>query len=193
MRPGVATGQRDGYTAALTGLWNRLSRSLAELEWIASEPEALLDDPDVLDRLPSLQYSLHAAAELAVGLRPPVGAEAAHAELAAALGCARDTTAEIAEAADYGLDSVEPLVPEWRGSLFRVRLARLRVATPPPLPTEEAIATPPPQGASALASFSLAVCGALIFAAGATLELWPIWALGLALVAGALLVYTPRP
>jgi hypothetical protein len=44
-----------------------------------------------------------------------------------------------------------------------------------------------------LLPFALAVCGALIFAAGATLELWPIWALGLALVAGALLVYTPRP
>jgi hypothetical protein len=193
VRPGVATGQRDGYTAALSGLWNRLSRSLGELEWIASDPDDLLDDPDVLDRLPSLQYSLHAAAELAVGLRPPVGAESAHAELAAALACARDATADVAEAADYGLEAVEPLVPEWRGSLFRVRLARLRVATPPPLPTEEAIATPPPRGASALASFSLAVCGALIFAAGATLALWPVWALGLALVAGALLVYTPRP
>lgn len=193
MRPGVATGQRDGYTAALTGLWHRLARALAELEWIASEPEELLDDPDVLERLPGLQYSLHAGAELVVGLQPPLGGEAAHAELAAALGCARDTTAEIAEAAEYGLDAVEPLVPEWRGALFRVRLARLRVTTPPPLPTEEALAIPPDQGASALASLSLAVCGAVIFAAGATLELWPIWALGLALVAGALLVYTPRP
>lgn len=194
MRPGVASAQRDGYTAAVTGLWNRLSRSLAELEWIASEPQDLLDDSDVLERLPSLQYSLHAAAELAVGLEPPPRSEAAHAELAAALACARDTTGEVADAAEYGLEAVEPLVHEWRGSLFRVRLARLRVATPPPLPTEEMIAAPPaPNGASALASFSLAVCGALIFAAGATLELWPIWALGLALVAGALLVYTPRP
>jgi hypothetical protein len=192
VRPGVATGQRDGYTAALSGLWNRLARSLADLEAIASNPE-LLDEDDVLERLPSLQYSLHAAAELAVGLEPPAGTAAAHAELAASLGCARDTTADVAEAADYGLDAVEPLVPEWRGALFRVRLARLRVATPPPLPTEEALAIPPAGGASALASFSLAVCGALIFAAGATLSLWPIWALGLALVAGGFLVYTPRP
>ena len=113
MRPGVATGQRDGYTAALSGLWNRLARSLADLEAIASNPE-LLDEDEVLERLP-------------------------------------------------------------------------------PLPTEEAIATPPAGGASALASFSLAVCGALIFAAGATLSLWPIWALGLALVAGGFLVYAPRP
>src|SRR5205085_12345203 len=124
---------------------------------------------------------LHAAAELVVGLTPPAGAESAHAELADSLACARDTTGEVVEAAELGFDGAEPLLPEWRGALFRVRLARLRVATPPALPTEAAIATPPPEGASALASFSLAVCGALLFAAGASLGLWPIWAFGLAL------------
>jgi hypothetical protein len=194
VRPGVATGQRDGYTAALTGLWNRLARALGELESIASEPEELLDDEDVLERLPTLQYSLHAAAELVVGLRPPAGAETAHAELASALACARDATADVAEAAELGgAEAAEPLVPEWRGALFRVRLARLRVVTPPPLPAEEAIALPPPTGATALASLSLALCGALLFAGGASLALWPVWALGLALVAAAVLVYTPRP
>jgi hypothetical protein len=178
----------------LTGLWNRLARALGELESIASEPEELLDDEDVLDRLPSLQYALHAAAELVVGLRPPAFAEAAHAELASALVCARDTTADVAEAAELGgAEAVEPLVPEWRGALFRVRLARLRVATPPPFPPEDAVEPELPQGASALASLSLALFGALVFAAGASISLWPVWALGLALVAGAVLVYTPRP
>jgi hypothetical protein len=194
VRPGVAIEQRDGYSAALTGLWNRLARALGDLEAIASESDELLDEPGVLDKLPTLQYSLHAAAELVVGLQPPPGAEAAHAELASALACARDTTADIAEAADYGgAEAAEPLVPEWRGALFRVRLARLRVVTPPPLPTEEALAAPLPEGASALASLSLGLFGALIFAAGASLSLWPVWALGLALVVGAMLVYTPRP
>jgi hypothetical protein len=39
----------------------------------------------------------------------------------------------------------------------------------------------------------LALSGALVFAAGATLALWPVWVLGLALFAGGLLVYVPRP
>jgi hypothetical protein len=39
----------------------------------------------------------------------------------------------------------------------------------------------------------LAVSGAGVFAAGATLGLWPVWALGLALFASGVLVYSPRP
>jgi hypothetical protein len=194
VRPGVASGQREGYAEALTGLWRRLGRAVTELEGIAADPERLLDEDDILERLPPLQYALHAAAELAIGLRPPSGAEAAHAELAAALAGARDATAEIAELLEYGgAVAAEPLLPEWRGALFRIRLARLRAAAPKPLPAE-----PPahrdrlPRGAGALTATLLALSGALVFAAGATLALWPVWALGLALFAGGLLVYTPR-
>jgi hypothetical protein len=181
--------------AALTGLWKRLGRALTELETIAADPEQLVDEDDVLDRLPRLQYAVHAAAELALGLRPPAGAEAAHAELAAALAGARDATAEVAELLEVGgSTAAEALLPEWRGALFRVRLARLRVATPKPLPTE---AAPEPEtlatGASAMTATLLALTGALVFAVGATAELWPVWALGLALFAGGLLVYSPRP
>jgi hypothetical protein len=195
VRPGVASGQREGYAAALTGLWKRLGRALTELEAIAADPEQLLDEEDVLDRLPRLQYALHAAAELIVGLRPPAGAEAAHAELAAALAGARDATAEMAELLELGgSTAAEPLLPEWRGALFRVRLARLRVATPKPLPAEQAPEDETfASGASALTATLLALSGALVFALGATVELWPVWALGLALFAGGLLVYTPRP
>ena len=47
------------------------------------------------------------------------------------LAAARDATAEVAEAlTDQGAEAIEPLLPEWRGALFRVRLARLRLATP---------------------------------------------------------------
>jgi hypothetical protein len=195
VRPGVASGQREGYAAALTGLWKRLGRALTELEAIAADPEQLFDEDEVLERLPRLQYALHAAAELVVGLRPPAGAEAAHAELAAALAGARDATAEVAELLEFGgSTAAEALLPEWRGALFRVRLARLRVATPTPLPAEE---VPEPElpvgGASALTATLLALAGALVFALGASVELWPVWALGLALFAGGLLVYTPRP
>jgi hypothetical protein len=195
VRPVVASGQREGYAAALTGLWRRLGRALTELEAIAGDPDGLFDEDEVLDRLPRLQYELHSAAELAVGLLPPAGSETAHAELGAALAGARDATAEMAEVLELGgATAAEPLLPEWRGALFRVRLARLRVATPAPLPLEatrerEQLTT----GAGALTATLLALSGALVFALGATVGLWPVWALGLALFAGGLLVYTPRP
>ena len=194
MRPGVASGQREGYAAALTDLWKRLTWALTELESIAADPTELFDEDGVLQRLPSLQYALHAASELALGLRPPAGAEVAHAELAAALAGARDATAEIAEVLEHGGGiAAEALLPEWRGSLFRVRLARLRVASPKPLPAEDAGEPEPPARGDALAATLLALSGAALFAAGATLELWPVWALGLALFAGGVLVYSPRP
>jgi len=194
VRPGVASGQREGYAAALTGLWKRLAWALTELESIAADPAELLDEEALLERLPSLQYALHAAGELALGLRPPAGAEVAHAELAAALAGARDATAEIAEILEHGGGTLaEAFLPEWRGALFRVRLARLRVATPKPLPVEDSIEPEPAARGTVLATTLLALSGAALFAAGATVELWPIWALGLALFASALLVYSPRP
>jgi hypothetical protein len=193
VRPGVAIEQRDGYSAALTGLWNRLARALGDLEAIASDSDELLDEPGVLDKLPSLQYSLHAAAELVVGLQPPPGAEAAHAELASALACARDTTADVAEAADYGgADAAEPLVPEWRGALFRVRLARLRLAATPP--ARVVVAPPPParrEVAAPAVAFALALGGALAFVLGATIGPWPLWVGGLLAVCASVLAYRP--
>ena len=194
MRPVVASGQREGYAAALTGLWKRLSWALTELESIAGDPAELFDEDSVLDRLPALQYALHAASELALGLRPPAGAEIAHAELAAALAGARDATAEIAEVLEHGGGiAAEPLLPEWRGALFRVRLARLRVATPKPLPAELETESEPTARGDALAATILVLSGATVFATGATLQLWPVWALGLALFASGVLVYSPRP
>jgi hypothetical protein len=193
VRPGVASGQREGYTAALTGLWNRLARALSELESIASDPDALAYEEDVLERLPALQYALHAAAELALGLEPPPRTQTAHAELAAALGGARDATSEVAEVLDLGgAAAVGPLLPEWRGALFRIRLARLRASTPTPLPVPAETAHELGNG-NPFAAAALVITGALVFAAGASVELWPIWALGIALFAGGFLAYAPRP
>jgi hypothetical protein len=174
-----------------------LSRALDRLEAIAGAPDELLEEA-CSDVLPRLQYALHAAAELSVGLRPPDEAETVHAELSAALEDARDATAEVAEAVEAaGLSGAEPLIPEWRGALFRVRLARLRLATPRPLAGEPELelkpAAQPPRQFLALAAFVLCICGAVLFAAGATLSVWPAWALGLALFAGSTLVYRPRP
>ena len=191
MRPGVAGGEREGYAAAVGGLWKRLARTLAELEGIAADAGELYA-PDVLDRLPRLQYALHAGAELALGLRPPAGAEIAHAELAAALAGARDATSELAEVLELGgAEAAEGLLPEWRGALFRVRLARLRLTTPPPLPVAQE--PEPVLHANPAAGTALAIGGAVLFAAGASLSLWPLWALGIALFAGGFFVYRPRP
>src|SRR5438034_7064549 len=94
---GVGSGQRQVYASELAGLWSDLSSTLAALEALAADPAERLDDA-ALELLPRLQYSLHRASELVVGLTPPVGAESAHAELAAALSDARDATAEVADA-----------------------------------------------------------------------------------------------
>lgn len=190
MRPGVSSGQRQGYAAAISGLWKRVALAVSELEAIAADPELRLDD-EAIELLPELQYALHAGAELALGIEPPVGAEAAHSELAAALAAARDATADLAEAAeDGGFYAAEPLIPEWRGALFRVRLARLRLATPSPLPAPlMPIDEEPPTARGAFPAILFVVAGAAAFAGGATIALWPLWALGLVLVAGALFIY----
>ena len=185
MREGLGTGQRQGYASELAGLWSGLSATLARLETIAADPEAALDE-ESLELLPALQYSLHRASELAVGLAPPVGAETAHAELASALADARDATAEVADSLEAGgPDSVALL--EWRGALFRMRLARHLLAE---RPRREPILLPGPVfPRAALAATVLAVVGATIFMTGAMLSSWPVWLAGLLAVGAGMLSY----
>ncbi|MGH3004285.1 MAG: hypothetical protein ACRDM1_16740 [Gaiellaceae bacterium] len=185
MGPSTGTGAR--YDAAMGELWHGLARTLARLDVAAAEPESL-DGDEAVTALRRLQYALHLASESAYGLEPPAGSESAHAELAEALSCARDATAEVAEAVEvWGADGVEPLLHEWRGALFRVRLARMRLVPSPPHAAE----TPEPAGGFALplAAFLLALLGAVAFVGGATLGLWPLWTAGLLAVAASVLVY----
>jgi hypothetical protein len=183
------TGTEEHYALALGELWSGLARTMTRLDRVAGDPVRLEED-DAARSLRRLQYALHLAGELAYGLDPPAAAKSAHAELADALCCARDSTAEIAEAASaWGAAGAEPLLHEWRGALFRVRLARLRVAPPaaPPAPEvswHEGIARP-------LVAFLLALLGAVAFVAGATLGEWPVWALGMVAVCGSCLTYRP--
>ena len=90
----------------------------------------------------------------------------------------------------WGADGVRPLLPEWRGALFRVRLARLRLATPnTPAKAEP---TPAPAAlAPVLLAVALALGGALAFVAGATIGLWPVWVAGLVAVVAAIFAYKP--
>jgi hypothetical protein len=201
MRGNVRTAERQAYTSAVTDLWRRLGIALARLERIAESPTEWMRD-DVREELPALQYTLHAGAELALGITPPNGLEEAHTELVAALTQARDATAEIALAADAaGPELIEPLLPEWRGALFRVRLARLRALEKPGFVVATDAPSSPPEpaervpfnrtGLAALLATSLVLGGGLLFTAGAVLAAWPIWAAGLLLATGGFLLVRP--
>jgi hypothetical protein len=188
LAPTTGTGER--YAVAVGELWSGLARTLTRLDVLAGEP-ARLEEREAADALRRLQYALHLANEHAYGLIPPPGAATAHAELSDALACARDATAEIAEAASlWGAEGAEPLLHEWRGALFRVRLARVRLAAAPPAPQLE-----PPDEVSSLAApltaFLLALVGAVAFVGGVTLGIWPIWVLGILAVCGSVSAYRP--
>jgi hypothetical protein len=195
----VRGGERQAYSAAVTDLWERVGTALTRLERVAdSSSEELVDEHS--DELPGLQYALHSGAELAVGIDAPATAQPLHAELVAALSEARDATADISFAIESGdPDVVEPLLLEWRGALFRVRLARLRaIERSRALAQEKGSSTKGRVRAqhdrplvSAIVATLLILGGAFLFTAGAVLVAWPIWAAGLALFAGGFVLYRP--
>jgi hypothetical protein len=131
------------------------------------------------DELTRLQYSLHVLAErLAV-----------HRELADALESARDATADVAEvAAEAGWAAAAPLVWEWRGALFRLRLARQALQPRRVAPPEE---PPAADVRAALTAFGLTLSGGAAFVCGAVLATWPLWTAGMIAVVAGLLVYRP--
>ncbi len=183
-------GTAERYATELGELWSGLARTLGELDAVAAEPREL-DDDDALDELRRLQHRLHTFGERIFGLTPPEGAEASHAELAAALSEARDATGEIAAAVDgAGVRAAELLVHEWRGALFRVRLARLRLTAPEPLPAEPEAEQLPGLKAPLIA-FGLVIAGVALFVAGATVGPWPVWVAGMLAVCGSMLAYRP--
>ena len=183
----VGTGAQETYGDAIAGVWTDLRATLARLEALAADPAETLSDADAVERLGGLQYSLHRAAELVTGLDPPLGAELEHEELATALTDARDATAEVAYVLEAGdLEAVESYVYEWRGTLFHVRLARLRLSTPAEQPSTIS-AVPEPSPRRVLITWALAGAGALVLAAGAIAGQWLLAAVGLtAFALGAL-------
>jgi hypothetical protein len=187
---GANAGTPEHYAEEIGVLWTGLSRTLGRLDRLAAERDRL-EAPSAELSLRRLQYALHLASEHAYGVEPPAGAETAHAELAAALAAARDATAEVAETiADWGADAVQTLVPEWRGALFRVRLARLRLAIPA---AERPRAAPEPDEGYVrpLVAFLLALAGALACVGGVVLGDWQVWAAGLLAVGSSVLAYRP--
>jgi hypothetical protein len=180
---GTSTARQ--YAGTMAGFWSGLSRTLHALDAIAAEPQRL--DDDALGPLRALQYRLHRSAELLDGVEPPVGSRAAHDELRDSLVDAREATGEMIEAIeDGGSEAGNELLFEWRGALFRVRLARMRLGDQPEPQPE-----PEPKPHSAAVASVLVVLGAIAFVAGAALIVWPLWAAGVALVVGGLLVHRP--
>ena len=182
LRQSTDTRAARGYAGTMAGFWSGLSGTMRALDTIAADGNRL--DVAAVAPLRTLQYRLHWSSELLDGVRPPAGARDAHDELRNSLADARDATAEMVEAIELGgHDAAAELIFEWRGALFRVRLARMRLGVQP---EPESPARRPPYRAAAAAC--LAVLGAAAFLAGAVLIVWPLWAAGIALVAGALLV-----
>lgn len=186
MRQTSGTTDRT-YAGAMAGFWSGLSRTLRALDAIAADPLRL--DEDSVGALRTLQYRLHRSSELLDGVEPPAGSRDAHDELRDSLVDARDATGEIVDTIESaGSEAAGELLFEWRGALFRVRLARLRLGE---RPAREPEPERRPKPHSAAVASGLAVVGAVTFLAGAALILWPLWAAGLALFAGALLVHRP--
>jgi hypothetical protein len=184
--PVVGIGER--YATQVGALWSGLARTLFELEQLAADP-VQLDDEDSLELLCRLQYRLHSASERAYGFAPPAGIEPVHAELAAALAGARDATAELLDAVDEGgAEGALLCVHEWRGALFRVRLARLRLSAPR---TRAEVREPQFERSlrRPLLAFVLTLAGSIAFATGAVAGPWPLWAAGLMAVCGSLVIY----
>jgi hypothetical protein len=188
VRQTSGTSAARQYAGTMAGFWSGLSRTLHALDALAAEPQRL--DEDALGPLRALQYRLHRSAELLNGVEPPVGSRAAHDELRDSLVDAREATGEMIEAIeDGGSEAGNELLFEWRGALFRVRLARMRLGDQP-----EPRPEPQTKTYSAAAASALVVLGAITFVAGAALIVWPLWAAGVALVVGGLLVHRPgRP
>ena len=185
---GPGTTERERYATALAGLWESLSTTLSRLDAVAAAASSL---DAAAEKLPVLQNRLHWAGELVAGIEPPPGAERAHAELAGALERARDATGAIRETLDCdGAEAAWRCVHEWRGALFTVRLARHRLDLGSELPVPPVDPPARSNWAAALAT-ALVVAGTVAVTAGAIATLWPVWALGIGLVAASFLVSGP--
>jgi len=191
-----ATSSTELYSTAVGELWSGITPILRRLDGLAADPDAT-DEDTLLPALRRLQYSLHLAVERAYGFAPPPGSQPAHAELAAALAAARDATAEVSAAVDeHGAAGLRPMLYEWRGAIFRVRLARMQLAAavqaPPRGPSRHTAPTGDAAGvARPLAAVALVMMGTGLFVAGAVDDIWRLWAAGIVAVGLSFAVHRP--
>lgn len=175
VRSGAGSSTTEPHRRALDRLRRDLTPTLDALDRAAADPWGLEEQAE---DLPALQYALHAASErvrgIDYGIRPDAGYEA----LELALAVAREETADLAEILDQaGPFAAGTLVWEWRVALFAVRLALRDLEqpgfTPDPKPSQRREAVP----------LALLGAGVATVLGGALGSLWPVWVLGLALVA----------
>jgi hypothetical protein len=184
--PRAEAAQR--YASQVGAVWTGLAATLLRLEALAAEPERLADD-GALSELGHLQYAIHSASEDLRGLTPPADGRPGRDELASALALAREATGELVEAIELeGAEAAQPLIYEWRGALFRIRLARQRLEGP----ESQSAGGGERRGLRAPAvAVVLALGGTAVFVLGATSGSLPLWASGAAAVCASLLVYRP--
>jgi len=188
----VGSGERRCSASELDGLWSDLRRTLVRLEAIAGGPAEELDSDDAAEELARLRYALHVAGERAYGLVEAEGPGTELEELADALAEARDATAEVADSVELGDgEATAELVPEWRGALFRVRLARLRLDRRAPAARRARDDEPEPGLLGPLLSLVLTVIGASLVVLGAAVGAWPVWSAGVAAVVAGVLCWRP--
>jgi hypothetical protein len=161
----------------VAGLWIDLRATLSRLDALAREPAALTEDDS--DELRTLQYELHCASEAVAGFTPPTGRDAEHAELADSLTEARELTAEVADALDLRSGDPSPFVWEWRGALFRVRFARVRLDRPRPVPVETLAPRVPAAQRPPLVAAGAVAFGSVLVLLAALFGLWLLVALTL--------------
>ena len=174
LKPITRSDAAQGYETALDHLRRELGPTLRALEEVAADPAA----HDELEQdLPHLQYALHVAAERALGIEPLAGLEGPHEELQVALAIAREETAQVVEVVEEaGPAAADPLIWEWRGALFGVRLALRR------LDATAASVSPQLGSGRGILSVVVLILGVLTVLGGALAAMWPVWALGLLLV-----------
>ncbi|MCP9485355.1 MAG: hypothetical protein MSC30_05815 [Gaiellaceae bacterium MAG52_C11] len=176
MRPIAGSDRVASSARALDRLRRDLRPTLSALDRAAADLDAL---DELGDDLPALQYALHTAAEQA--LVPRLGTDdGAYDELEYALLAAREETADVAEMlVEAGPAAAAPLLWEWRVALFGVRLALQR------LEQAGVDEEPPPQPEARLRPLVLLGVGVALVLGGALSGTWPLWILGLALVAAS--------
>jgi hypothetical protein len=172
--PGPGPRTTEPSRRALARLREELAPALTALDLAAAEPWSLGDRSGDLR---ALQYALHEASERVHRLELGAGSRG-YPELELALAAARDETADVVELLEEcGPATAGELVWEWRVALFAVRLALHQLDRQDEEPPPHAV----PQGS--LLSLLVLTSGVAVVLGGALASLWPVWLLGLVLVA----------
>ena len=176
MKQDVRTGDRQRYATKIAGLWRGLSEALDRLERIAADPVTRLGDPDELDGLPRLQYTL----------RPRYGPTVRWCGIdvprAWRCGCRGNVASVLIEKPARG--DFLPILDGGYGLQYSPLLVyRLRL-----VPAPEPASAPTAEVERAAARVvTLTLVGAIAVCLGALLGEWPVAAAGLTLIACALL------